>query len=159
MRVVTATETALRGRARRKAGRTDGSKEPRALRPVERSPFSDILEEILPASQADSEDLHRLWSDLPQAERNLLDVPSADNFNSYRDLVKQIAAATLKKNVKLRSMSRKGSKGQDLKLQVVEFVDERLQKMAVMMHSPRNSAFAMLRKFEEIRGMLLDVRQ
>ena len=159
MRVVTAKDTAVKGRPGHRASKARSGAEAGRPAPLERTPFAEILEEILPPAEGDSEDLHRLWSDLPQTERNLLDSPSAKNFSAYRDLVKKIAIATLQKNTRLRSMSRKGSKGQDLKLQVVEFIDERLQKMATMMHSPRNSAFALLRKFEEIRGLLMDVRQ
>jgi len=37
-------------------------------------------------------------------------------------------------------------------------IDERLQKMALMMQARGNSAFSMLRTVEEIRGILLDMR-
>ena len=44
-------------------------------------------------------------------------------------------------------------------MSVVEFIDERLQKMAHMMTAPGNSAYFMLKTVEEIRGILLDVRE
>lgn len=129
------------------------------MKPTEKSGFLEILEEVLPPEDAASYDLHGLWSALPDAERQLLDHPSAENFARYRELIKGIAAATLKKNTRVRTLTRRGRKGQDVQLQVVEVIDQRLQQMAIMMQSQRNSAFVMLKTFEEIRGLLLDVRE
>ncbi len=161
MRVVTQSDRPGQSRqARIRRGRSEGAADGAArVEGEKRTPFTEILAEVLPPLDSANEDLHQLWSDLPQAERDILETPSAQHFAAYRELVRRIAAATLRRNARVRTMVRRGTRGTELKLSVVEFIDERLQKMAVMMHSPRNSAFALLRAFEEIRGLLLDVKE
>lgn len=122
------------------------------------TPFIEILNNILPPDDVDSYDLNVLWSELPGAERRLLDSPGDENLTVYRDIVKRIAAATLKKNVRVKKLKRKNRRGETVELSVIEIIDERLQKMALLMHSGRNSAFALLKTAEEIRGLLLDIR-
>ncbi|MEQ9365264.1 MAG: DUF327 family protein [Leptospirales bacterium] len=124
-----------------------------------RSPFLQILDEILPAGQVGAADLHQLWKQLPELERELLDHPSNANLSRYKELVIAIARETLRKNTRVKKIRRKNRKGEMIELSVVEFIDDRLQKMAHMMTAPGNSAYFMLKTVEEIRGALLDVRE
>lgn len=123
------------------------------------SPFLQILEEVVPSGQVGTADLHELWKDLPDAERELLEQPSNANLARYKELVIAIARETLRKNTRIRKIRRRNRQGEVIELSVVEFIDERLQKMANMMTAPGNSAYFMLKTVEEIRGALLDVRE
>lgn len=139
----------------RKSGRAESS----AAAGEKKSPFLEILEEVLPQDRVENRDLHELWRDLPDAEKDLINHPSEENLRRYRDLVVGIAKATLARNVHIKKMRRKNSKGETVELSVVEVVDQRIQKMAIMMHSRGNSAFNILRTVEEIRGILFDARE
>ena len=123
------------------------------------SPFEQILNEVLPAGGPSTGDLHQFWQDLPWAERSLLDHPSEENLQNYRRIVLGIARETLRANTRLRKITRRNRAGEELQLTVVEFIDERLQRMANMIHSKRNSAFQLLKTVEEIRGVLFDARE
>ncbi len=145
-----------------KSGTREGSAASRtsATAPVQKSPFEEILDEVLPAERAGApNDLHSLWKSLPDAERELMDHPSNANLYRYRDLVIAIARETLRRNARVKKLRRRNRHGDVIELSIVEFVDERLQKMANLMHAPGNSAFLMLKTVEEIRGALLDVRE
>ena len=141
--------------------RSSGSDGAGATTPVsaERSPFLDILEEVIPSNRPESRDLHALWKSLPETERELLEHPSNANLARYRELVFAIARQTLRQNTRIKKIRRKNRKGELVELSVVEFIDDRLQRMAAMMSAPGNSAFFMLKTVEEIRGALLDVRE
>lgn len=140
----------------RKSGRSEKAG---AAADEKKSPFLEILEEVLPQKQVENRDLHELWSDLPGAEKDLINHPSEENLNRYRDLVIGIARATLARNVHVKKLRRKNSQGETVELNVVQVVDQRIQKMAIMMHSRGNSAFNILRTVEEIRGILFDARE
>ena len=151
--------TDMPDRKRFPAGKSKKTPESGGVPNAPRSPFMEILEEILPQDKIENRDLHQLWSDLPGAERNLLDAQSEENFKNYKDLVTAIARATLQRNVRIRKMKRKNSRNETVELSILEIIDNRLQKMAIMMHSRENSAFALLKTVEEIRGILFDARQ
>ena len=144
------TGTATRGRT----GKT-GAARPAA----ERSPFLQVLDDILAPQEAGNTELHELWSRLPETERDMLDNPSEKNFVTYRELVRNIARETLRKNVQVVKKERRSKHGETVELRYIKIIDQRLQQMALMIQSPSNSAFAMLRAAEEIRGMLLDSRE
>jgi hypothetical protein len=124
-----------------------------------KSPFLEILDEILPASIDQNRDLHDLWSDLPGLERDLIDHPSEENLNIYRETVRLIARMTLDKNVRVAHIYRKNRHNEKIELNLIEIVDDRLHKMALMMRSSSNTAFSILKTLDEIRGLLLDSRQ
>ena len=127
---------------------------------VARSPFLQILDEVLPPEKVGADgDLHELWQELPDVERELLNHPSNENLRRYRDVALGIARATLRRNARVKKIRRRNRKGEMIELSLVEFVDDRLQKMAHMLSAPGNSAWFMLKTVEEIRGMLLDVRE
>ncbi len=123
----------------------------------ERSPFLSILEEVLPGDSANGP-LQTLWENLPGLERDLLDHPSNENFRKYRETVTEIAKETLRINVQAKKLQFK-RRSQEYEHTVIHVIDQRLQKMALVMLSRDNSAFALLKSVEEIRGLLLDMRE
>ncbi len=129
-------------------------------RPLERaeSPFQKVLNEVLPPQSQAGTDLNQLWSQLPDAEKALIELATEENLNRYRNLVKNIASATISTNIQLKKMKRRNRNGDDVELSVLRFVDERLRAMVAMLHSPRNTAFQMMKSMDEIRGILLDVK-
>lgn len=122
--------------------------------------FLDILEEVIPASTPQKASLQALWSQMPQVERDLLASQSRENVEKYKELVKSIAQATLEQNMKVDTTVRRSRlTGEDKQLTTVRIIDERLHQMAVLMRSSSNSAFALLGRLTEIRGLLMDMRR
>ncbi|MBW7857057.1 MAG: DUF327 family protein, partial [Leptonema sp. (in: Bacteria)] len=121
------------------------------------SGFQEILDSVLPQETIESRDLHRLWSELPNLERQLIEDQSPENLKVYRELVKAIANQLLKDNVKVAKLKRR-VKGGDVELSVVQIIDERLHRMMIMLQSNENTAFQILRNLDEIRGLLMDLR-
>lgn len=97
---------------------------------------------------------------MPQAERDLIDNPSKDNLAAYQDLVRAIARQTLDEAMKVEKRTRPAtfSRAQN-ELTTVRIIDEKLHRMALVMLSPENSAFSMMKSLAEIRGFLMDMRR
>lgn len=125
----------------------------------EKSPFSQILEDILPPSETRNHSLFQLWEALPDAEKDFLEQQSDANLRKYKELVKQIARETAKRNFKTLKVKRKSRGGEDIELTVFAVIDEKLHQMTLLMRSPNNSAFQILKTMDEIRGMLVDARE
>lgn len=142
----------------RKTSRKGKGKETTAPRDAVQSPFQAILEEVLPPENDSDLDLHKLWGRLPEAENDLIESTTDENLNTYREIIRGILGATLKRNARVKKMVRRSRRGDELELNVVEFVDERLQKMIYAIRSRENTAFQIFRGIEEIRGILLDIR-
>ncbi len=149
------TQTNLR-RSSQKAGHSSASAS--LPRVSEHQSFYSIMDEVLPVQEEGNTDLNRLWKELPTVERQLLDHPSQRNLDNYRKAVMQIAKLTLKKNTSVKKIKKRNRNGDWVELTVVEFIDERLQQMVSLMHSEKNTAFTMLKTLDEIRGLLVDIR-
>ena len=107
MQIRFTTEPGLRRRGTQKAGSSSISKGGGAPKA---SSFQSMMDEVLPPEKEANLDLNRLWKELPQAERELLDHSSSENLERYRRIVTQIAKVTLKKNVSFEKMTQhKGS--------------------------------------------------
>jgi uncharacterized protein YaaR (DUF327 family) len=146
---------------RRRSISTSSSSNAAALDNREKSAsFLDILAEVIPASTPEKASLQALWSQMPQVERDLLSSQSRENVEKYKELVRSIAQATLEQNMKVEtSVRRSRLSGDEKQLTTVRILDERLHQMAVLMRSPSNSAFALLGRLTEIRGLLMDMRR
>lgn len=121
--------------------------------------FQAILNEVLPVHHERNRDLHHLWADLPETERRLIEDPSDENVKQYRELVKSIAEEVVRSNMKVTTLKRKNRHGDAVELNIVEVIDDRLQKMMLALQSPQNTAFQILRTLSEIRGLLIDARK
>ena len=120
--------------------------------------FQDMMDEVLPPEELSNFDLNKLWKNLPQAEKNLINTFSQKNLDTYKNLVIQIAKLTLKRNTKVEMMKRNRSSDDHVVQSIIKVIDERLQKMVNLMHSKENTAFAILKSIEEIRGLLIDLK-
>ncbi|MBL8021267.1 MAG: DUF327 family protein [Leptospirales bacterium] len=126
----------------------------------ERSGFLDLLAEVIPANSPEQSSLQGLWAQMPEAERDLLQNQSQDNIARYQELIRSIARQTLEQNVRVDKLMGRGRLTKTEKeLSTIRILDERLQQMAILMQAPGNSAFALLQKLAEIRGMLMDMRR
>jgi uncharacterized protein YaaR (DUF327 family) len=141
-----------------RSGKSSGSTAASSQK-TEKSGFESLLEEVLPPDQEHTADLHQLWSELPDAEKKFLEKPTDANLKTYKKIVLAIAKKTLEENVQVTKIYKKSRSGEKVELSIVEYVDERIQKMAQVMHSEGNSAFRLLRYLDEIRGMLLDQKR
>ncbi|MCE9596574.1 MAG: YaaR family protein [Spirochaetia bacterium] len=126
----------------------------------DRSSFLDLLAEVIPANSPDNASLQGLWAQMPDAERDLLQNQSHENVARYQELIRSIARQTLDQNVRVDKLMGRGRITKTEKeLSTIRILDERLQQMAILMQAPGNSAFGLLQKLAEIRGMLMDMRR
>lgn len=126
---------------------------------TEKSPFLQILEEVLPHDDVSLKDLNELFSRLPEAEKNLIDSQTEENLNIYKQLIRAIARETLQHNMKVEKHFKKNRSNQTVELSVVRIADERLHQMTLLIRSKNNTAFSILKTMQEIRGLLLDARE
>lgn len=156
MQIRTTTDRDVRLRRDRKL-RPDGSAASTSAVESEVSGFQEILNTVLPAHEEETRDLHKLWSSLPGAEHLLIENPSPENLSSYRELVKGIAREILNSNMKVAKLKRR-VRGNDVELNVLQIIDDRLHRMMMALQSKSNTGFQILRNLDEIRGLLMDLR-
>lgn len=123
----------------------------------DKSPFEVILDDIIPPENQSDHEYHQLWSNLPSAEKNLIHLPTEENLSHYRELIRKIAGLTLKRNTRVKKLNRK-SRNATVELNVVDILDDRLQQMVLMIQSRKNTAFQIMNSLDEIRGILIDLR-
>jgi uncharacterized protein YaaR (DUF327 family) len=119
--------------------------------------FLDILESIVPSNQESTRELNELWKDLPDLEKALIANPNHKNLSEYKEHIKQIAQLILKKNHKVIQVPSRG-RNDTKDIRYVKILDDKLDLLANTMFSPTNSAFAILKQLDEIRGLLIDLK-
>lgn len=159
MRVIT-TDSSLKGNQSKETKKKSRANKGRGVSGVVKpdSIFHKILEEVLPSGDETTSELNQLWQILPDMEKKLLESPITENLMEYRELVKKIASVTLKQNFRIKKIKRKLKNSETIELSVIEVLNEKLQQMTRVMQSPDNSAFFLLKTLEDIRGLLLDIR-
>jgi uncharacterized protein len=125
---------------------------------VENQSFLNILESIVPSTQAETKEMNVLWRQLPDAEKEFLKTPNNINLQKYKNLVKEITTLILKNNTEIVQARRRGRNDKKILL-TVKIIDENLQLLATTMLSPANSAFSLLKQIEKIRGLLMDIKE
>ncbi|MBE7440100.1 MAG: DUF327 family protein [Spirochaetales bacterium] len=118
------------------------------------SSFLSVLEEVLPSKEPANHSLQELWSILPQTEKEFLEHRTEEKLAAYKDLVVAIARQTLERNLRVAKIKRQRPGHDEKELTVVRILDQKLARMLELIRSPENSAFALLREMEEIRGLL-----
>ncbi len=118
--------------------------------------FQSLIEEVLPEKK--EPELHQLWLQLPEVERKLIQSPTEETLEQYKNMVQKIAKLLLEKNLKLETIKRKSSTGKEILLSYVKVIDIKLHKMMLALQSKQNTAFEILRNLKEIRGLLLDLK-
>ncbi|BDA80670.1 hypothetical protein LPTSP3_g36000 [Leptospira kobayashii] len=119
--------------------------------------FLEILESIVPSDGENTKELNELWKDLPDLEKALIANPNHSNLKEYKEHIKNIAQLILKKNHKVMQAPSRG-RNDNKDIRYVKIVDEKLDLLAKTMFSPNNSAFAILKQLDEIRGLLIDLK-
>ncbi len=119
--------------------------------------FDELIEELIP--QKKEPELHRLWKELPEVEKQLIENPTEEHLEKYKQLVKNIAEILIKRNMKIESIRRRTNSGKEVILSYVKVIDDKLHKMMLAIQSKKNTAFEILRNLKEIRGLLLDLKQ
>jgi len=119
--------------------------------------FDELIEELIPEKK--EPELNRLWKDLPDVEKLLIENPTEEHLEKYKQIVKNIAEILVKRNMKIESIKRRTSSGKEVILSYVKVIDDKLHKMMLAIQSKKNTAFEILRNLKEIRGLLLDLKQ
>ncbi|MCE9500273.1 MAG: YaaR family protein [Leptospira sp.] len=120
--------------------------------------FLNVLESIIPSNGEQTRELNNLWKDLPEVERKFLNLPSLENLQVYRKMVKEILNLIIEKNTKLEMAKRRGSSDNKI-LMTVKIIDEKIQLLATTILNKSNSAFTLLKQLESIRGLLFDMTE
>lgn len=119
--------------------------------------FDELIDELIP--QKKEPELNQLWKELPIIEKKLIENPTEESLEEYKQLIKKIAQILLEKNVKIETLKRRTQTGKEIILSYVKVIDDKLHKMMLAIQSKRNTAFEILRNLKEIRGLLLDLKQ
>jgi uncharacterized protein YaaR (DUF327 family) len=99
-----------------------------------------------------------LMSDLKEQEKRFLDAQSQYELEVYKGLVKKILKMILDSGFKTRKLKltfREANTNRAEKI-VLDKIDENLIKLSQMI-TKSNDAFNLMKTFEEIRGLLLDL--
>lgn len=126
-----------------------------SIAPKENS-FLSVLESIAPASNENTSELNSLWRELPDKEKNFLNSQTSNHLEEYKSIVRKIIQLIIEKNTKLVLAKRRGEADQKI-LHTVKIIDENIQLLATTMVNKNNSAFALLKQIEKIRGLLFDM--
>ncbi len=150
-------------RLREKKGRSNSLSKNEFL-PKEND-FISVLETIVSSTNENTAELNRLWRDLPQIEKNFINSQSSANLEEYKAIVKSIIKQILQKNIlvvnsrsKMSNVLRKNENNEKC-LHTVKIINENIQILATTMVSKNNTAFALLKQMEKIRGLLFDLNK
>lgn len=127
-----------------------------SISPTNENSFLTILESIVPTTNENTAELNQLWRELPEKEKIFINSPSLHNLEEYKTIVKKIIQQIILKNTKLITARRKGEADQKI-LTTVKIIDENIHLLATTMINKNNSAFALLKQIEQIRGLLFDL--
>ena len=104
-------------------------------------------------------ELRELWQSLADAETELIQKQNQGNLTEYKNLIRKICLLTIKKNTKVRNLSRKNAAGQKQKYQLIKVINGKLNALTLLLFGKENKAFQLYRTFAEIRGLILDISQ
>ncbi len=130
---------------------------PEAQIPDSKKEFFELVEHLLPYNQERTRDLNSLLRDLPDAERNFLKSPNYSNLEVYKRIVQGILKEVMDRNTNLETLRTKAKGGSEKVYQVVQIVDEKIQTLADFIVHPENSTFDLMKRMEDIRGLLVDL--
>lgn len=123
----------------------------------ETNTFQSLIEEVLPEHK--EPELHQLWLELPEVEKQLIRSPNEEILEQYKKIVQRIAKLLIEKNLKLETLKRRTATGKEILLSYVKIIDIKLHRMMLALQSKQNTAFEILRNLKEIRGLLLDLKR
>lgn len=132
---------------------------------VKENDFLSVLETIVSSTDENTAELNKLWRELPQIEKKFISSQSSANLEEYKEIIKKIIKQILQKNTivinsrsKVSSILRKNENSEKC-LHTVKIIDANIQILATTMVSQNNTAFALLKQLEKIRGLLFDLNK
>ncbi|EQA45212.1 PF03885 family protein [Leptospira broomii serovar Hurstbridge str. 5399] len=130
---------------------------PDAAIPDSKAQFFELVEHLLPYSQEKTRDLNSLLRDLPDAERNFLKSPTYENLNVYKRIVQAILREVMDRNTSVETLRSRARGGSEKIYQLINTVDDKVQTLADFIIHPDNSTFDLMKRMEDIRGLLVDL--
>jgi len=119
--------------------------------------FKTQLESVLSHEFEGSIDV--LMDELREQERRFVDMPSLYEMSRYKSLVQKILKEIGNASFNIKEINVKSRYGEKEKIYtVVETVNDKLLEMSSAI-TQGNSAFALMKAMEEIRGLILDLLQ
>ena len=100
-----------------------------------------------------------LMNDLREQERRFVDLQTQVELDKYRKLLQRVLKMLSDGNYKSESLRRprKGNIQREPYL-IIRKINEKVDELARALVSRDNKAFALMRTLEEIRGLILDLR-
>lgn len=150
----------LRDKATRKKEDSIHSSEAIISSPPKELSFLEMVEQIAPYEKERTKDIHILWKELPQLERELIQTRSNESLEKYKAQIKALLHAILEKNTRYKkSYTPIPGTHQKKEYTYIEYIDEKLKLLAEVIHHPQNTAFQILKQMDNIRGFLLDLER
>ena len=120
--------------------------------------FEDMLQSIIPIDNQNTKDIHILWKELPSIEKQFIDQPNNENLSIYKEYVQSIIRLTLKQNVFIRDINFK-QRNDKQAFKIIKIINQDLQTLNYILINKNNSAFNLMKKIRDIRGLLLDIKE
>lgn len=134
-------------------------------------PFSGLIREIEEAeepasgglsfskSSIEDSDLERLLDNLHEQGELLKEEPSLGNIKSYKEAVKGFLALVVKKTYSLEENLSGINILKRKRLTLITVIDQKLDKLAAGIMVNQKDQLELLRKIDEIQGLLVDLLQ
>lgn len=117
------------------------------------SPFRTTLKSIVTFEFQGT--IEELTNELKDQEKRFLDQQSPYELNRYKALVQKILKTILDEGFKTGSLKRTRKDRADFV--IIQEINEKLLEISMAITRKNNEAFNLLKKIEEIRGLILDL--
>ena len=122
------------------------------------SSFEDMLEQVIPISNEKTKDIHLLWRELPSIEKQFISEPNNENLKLYKEYITSIMELTLKQNTVIKNISFR-RRDDDQTFQIIKVINQELHMLNHIIIKKENAAFNLMKKIENIKGLLLDIKK
>ena len=117
--------------------------------------FESAVQEASSAETSQSVDA--LMNDLRDQEKKFLDTQSQYDLEKYKMLLRKILKMLTSDSYQAETFQRSRRSGKEPFL-IIRLINEKVDELGRILVSRENKAFALLRALEDIRGLILDLK-
>ena len=121
--------------------------------------FSDMIKELMMNKGIEGKELGELWKLLPIVEKDLLNQQNRKNLRRYKEIIGNITALTLEKNMQTVNFKKRNKDGEKQKYQIIKTINKKMSAINLILFSKDNAVFQLYCTFAEIRGLILDINK
>ena len=119
--------------------------------------FESTVQEASVAETSQSVDA--LLNDLRDQEKRFLDAQSQYELGKYKQLLQKVLRMLSSDNYQTQIITRPRRRGIEKEpYRIISLINEKVDELGRILVSKENKAFALLRTLEEIRGLILDLK-